>query len=111
MGMLCADENADLLDPRSWSKERYPVLKTDEALKVYGPGHNCFVRGDEDEVLTLLHFRDYEKIVGDPLDDHNRHAHVLKVSFDKTGKPLFCLNAADLYNTPYRNEKQKGINA
>ena len=60
MGMLCADENADLIDPRSWSKERWPVLKTDEELKVYGPGHNCFVRGDEDEVLVGLHFRDYE---------------------------------------------------
>ena len=68
------------------------------------------MRGDEDEVLTLLHFRDYEKIVGDPLDDHNRHAHVMKVQFDKNGRPLFRLDAAQLYNTPYENEKQKGIN-
>ena len=110
MGMLCADENADLIDPRSWSKERWPVLKTDEALKVYGPGHNCFVRGDEDEVLVVLHFRDYEKIVGDPLDDHNRHAHALKVAFDKSGKPVFHLDPKALYNTTYENEKQKGIN-
>ena len=110
MGMLHADENADLLDPRSWRKERWPVLKTDESLRVYGPGHNCFVRGDEDEVLTLLHFRDYEKIVGDPLDDHNRHAHVLKVAFAADGRPLFPLDAKALYNTPYENEKQKGIN-
>ena len=110
LGMLSADENSDLLDPRSWEKERWPVLKTDAALKVYGPGHNTFVRGDDDEVLTLLHFRDYEKIVGDPLDDHNRHAHVLKVGFDANGKPVFKLNPAELYNTPYENEKQKGIN-
>ena len=111
MGMLSADEDADLLDPRSWNKERWPVLKTNEELKVYGPGHNCFVRGDEDEWLTMVHFRDYEKIVGDPLNDHNRHAHVLKVKFREDGSPLFELNKDELYNTPYVNEKQKNINA
>ena len=110
MGMLTADEDADLLDPRSWSKERWPVLKTNEELKVYGPGHNCFVRGDEDEWLTMVHFRNYEKIVGDPLDDHDRHAHVLKVKFREDGYPLFELNKDELYNTPFENEIQKGIN-
>lgn len=111
MGLLRADENADLLDPRSWQKNRYPVLKTDGSLKVYGPGHNCFVKGDEDETLCILHFRDYEKIHGDPLDDHNRHAHVLKVKFAPDGAPLFGLNKDELYTVPYENEKQKNINA
>ncbi len=110
MGLLRADENADLLDPRSWEKDRYPVLKTDESLKVFGPGHNCFVKGDEDEQLTLLHFRSYEKITGDPLNDHNRHAHVMKVTFTPEGVPLFRLNEKELYNTPFENEKQKNIN-
>ena len=111
MGMLRADEDSDLLDPRSWQKDRWPVLKTDEKLKVFGPGHNCFVRGDENEVLTLLHFRNYEKIHGDPLKDHNRHAHVLKVKFKEDGCPVFELNPDELYNTPFENEKQKNINA
>ncbi len=111
MGLLRADENADLLDPLSWRKNRHPVLSTDEDLKVYGPGHNCFVKGDEDEQLTLLHFRNYEKISGDPLNDHNRHAHVLKVTFDEEGAPVFKLNKDELYNTPFENEKQKHINA
>lgn len=111
MGMLSMDERDDPLDPRSWKKSRYPVLKTDETLKVYGPGHNCFFKGDEDEWLTLLHFRNYEKITGDPLDDHNRHAHVLKVNFDESGVPQFRLNPAELYNVPFENEKQKNINA
>ncbi len=110
MGMLTAGENDDLLDPRSWKKDRYPVLKTDESLQVYGPGHNCFVLGDEDEQLTLLHFRNYEKIQGDPLDDHNRHAHVLKVTYDENGAPLFLLDPNELYNVPFENEKQKNIN-
>ena len=111
MGMMSIDENADLLDPRNWTKTRNPVLATDEKLKVYGPGHNCFVKGDEGEQLTLLHFRNYEKISGDPLNDHNRHAHVLKVTYDQDGAPLFILRKEDLYNTPFENEKQKNINA
>lgn len=110
MGMMSVDENADLLDPRVWQKSRYPVLKTDESLKVYGPGHNCFVKGDEGEWLTLLHFRSYEKITGDPLNDHNRHAHVLKVVFGEDGAPVFRLNPDELYNVPFENEIQKDIN-
>ena len=38
MGMLSASEDADPLDPASWTKERYPVLASDEALEIYGPG-------------------------------------------------------------------------
>lgn len=110
MGMLTASEDSDLLDPLSWRKRRYPVLETNEELKVFGPGHNCFVRGDEDELLTLLHFRNYERIHGDPLNDHNRHAHVLKVAFDEDGAPVFKLNKNELYNTPFENEKQRHIN-
>ncbi len=110
MGMLRARDDSDLLDPRSWAKDRYPVLKTDESLNVFGPGHNCFVEGDEGETLCMLHFRSYEKITGDPLRDHNRHAHVMKVTFDETGAPLFKLNGEELYNTPFENEKQKHIN-
>ena len=110
MGMLTADLNSDLLDPLSWRKSRWPVLQTDETLKVYGPGHNCFVRGDENEHLTLLHFRSYEKITGDPLNDHNRHAHVMKVTFDENDAPVFKLNTDEIYNTPFINEIQKNIN-
>ena len=110
MGLLTANENDDLLDPRSWDKSRYPVLKTDAELKVFGPGHNCFVRGDEDELLTLLHFRSYEKITGDPLNDHNRHAHVLKVDFGADGVPVFDLKGQNLYNSTLKNERQKHIN-
>ena len=35
MGMLTASEDADLLDPKSWEKKRYPVLCTDEAGVVF----------------------------------------------------------------------------
>ncbi len=92
MGMLSADEDADLLDPRSWSKKRYPVLKTDPEKKVFGPGHNCFTTGDDGEVLCILHYRDYsdKHISGDPLNNPDRHAHVLEVQFEN-GEPVFRL--------------------
>ncbi len=110
MGMLDADENADLLDPTSWHKRNTPVFKTDADKKLYGPGHNCFTEGDDGEPITLLHFRNYERIVGDPLNDHNRHAHVMKVRFDEDGAPVFGFGAGELYNAEVVNERQKNIN-
>lgn len=110
MGMMSADENSDLLDPTSWKKRNKPVLTTNEQLGVYGPGHNCFVKGDEDEDLCMLHFRNYEKIKGDPLNDHNRHAHVIKIRYDENDEPVFEFNKDELYNVPVKNEFQKGIN-
>ena len=90
MGMMEADEGADLLDRNSWKKSRYPVLKTDAELGIFGPGHNCFtVAEDGETVLSVYHARPYEKIVGDPLYDPNRHAHVMEVGFDAEGRPVF----------------------
>jgi len=110
MGLLSCDENADLLDPNNWNKRNTPVCATNADLKVFGPGHNCFVEGDEGELLCVLHFRNYKDIYGDPLDDHNRHAHVMKVEFDKNGDPVFDLTKQNFYNVPFENEVQPNIN-
>ncbi len=90
MGMMEADEESDLLDRNSWKKSRYPVLKTDYKIDIYGPGHNCFtVAEDGVTPLSIYHARDYEEIVGDPLYDPNRHARVMEVKFDQEGRPVF----------------------
>lgn len=90
MGMMEADCGSDLLDRNSWRKSRYPVLETNAELGVYGPGHNSFtVAEDGETVLCIYHARPYEKIVGDPLYDPNRHAHVMEVSFGDDGRPVF----------------------
>jgi len=90
MGMMEADQNADLLDRNSWKKSRYPVLATDYEKKIFGPGHNSFtVAEDGVTPLSIYHARDYEKIVGDPLYDPNRHARVMVVKFNEEGKPIF----------------------
>lgn len=109
IGLLEADENADLLDRNSWKKSRYPVLKTNEEKGIYGPGHNSFTVDENGNPLMIYHARDYEKAVGDPkmvpatdkrsleeikadpLYDPNRHARMMEVKFDDNGRPVFEL--------------------
>ena len=89
MGMLTADEDADLLDPRSWEKERWPVLATDEELEIYGPGHNSFTVDEEGNDICVYHARKEAVIEGDPLYNPNRHAMLMKVRWDEQGRPVF----------------------
>lgn len=90
MGMLTADEDSDLLDPRSWTKERYPVLKSDPARNIYGPGHNSFTVDEDGNPIMVYHARIEEKIIGNPLYNPNRHAMLMRLKFDpQTGRPIF----------------------
>ena len=89
VGMLSADEDADLLDPKSWKKERYPVLRTNENLGIYGPGHNSFTIDEEGRDIMVFHARTEKEIVGNPLYVPNRHAMMLEVKWNEEGKPVF----------------------
>jgi GH43 family beta-xylosidase len=90
MGLLWADADADLLNPASWAKSPRPVLTSNPALRVFGPGHNSFTVA-EDGVTDLLvyHARTYTEIVGDPLWDPNRHTFVKPLKWDDDGMPVF----------------------
>lgn len=90
MGMLTASDSADLLDPASWEKSPGPVFRTDAAAGQYGPGHNCFtVLPDGQTDILVYHARNYEKIVGDPLFDPNRHARAQVFRWTADGSPDF----------------------
>lgn len=91
MGMLTADEDADMLDPRMWSKKRYPVLKTDEAKGIYGPGHNSFTVDDDGDPVIVFHARTEKEITGDPLYNPNRHAMLRNIVWGTDGEPKFLL--------------------
>ena len=94
MGMLTASEDADLLDPKSWEKKRYPVLCTDEAAGIYGPGHNSFTVDEEGNPIMAYHARIEEKILGNPLYNPNRHTMLMKIYWDEdTGEPVFSYSA------------------
>lgn len=89
VGMLVADEDADLLDPGSWTKMKEPVLRTDESKAVYGPGHNSFTVSEDGKEIMVFHARQYSQIVGDPLYDPNRHTMFLEIKWNKDGMPEF----------------------
>ena len=88
IGLLWADENADLMDISAWHKVNHPVLCTDEAKGIYGPGHNSFFMGDDGCAYMAYHARQYDEIIGDPLYDPNRHCFIMKVDW-KDGMPVF----------------------
>ena len=89
MGMLTATAGTDLLDPRRWKKERHPVLCTDAAKELYGPGHNSFTVDEEGRDVMVYHARIEEKIEGNPLYNPNRHAFLMPVLWDENDRPIF----------------------
>ena len=46
MGLLSADEDADIMDAASWQKSESPVLSSEDFSDQYGPGHNSFTKRD-----------------------------------------------------------------
>ena len=88
MGLLWADADADLMDISAWHKSPRPVFGTREDRGLYGPGHNSFFRDTEGQAYMAYHARPYDEIIGDPLYDPNRHAFVMKLTFDQ-GFPVF----------------------
>lgn len=96
MGLLTADENSDLLNPKSWVKTPEPVFTTSEENSQYGPGHNSFTVS-EDGALDLLvyHARSYKEIGGDPLYDPNRHTRVQAIKWNEDGTPNFGVPIPD----------------
>ena len=88
MGMLTASDVSDLLDPLSWRKERYPVLRSSAEHTVYGPGHNSFTVDENGEDVMVYHARTETEIEGNPLYNPNRHAMLMKVKWSE-GRPVF----------------------
>lgn len=91
MGLLSIGEEEEILDPHAWKKSRMPVLSSDPEKKIYGPGHNSFVKAEDGVTdLCIYHARQYTEIQGDPLYDPNRHAMIMKMEWTEDGMPIFC---------------------
>lgn len=90
MGLLVADENADLLKRESWWKSPVPVFMSSPPNSQYGPGHNSFTVA-EDGVTDLLvyHARNYKEIDGNPLNNGDRHTRVQQLFWRADGFPDF----------------------
>ncbi|MET3851003.1 family 43 glycosylhydrolase [Paenibacillus sp. OAE614] len=95
MGLLYADESADLLDPASWVKSPEPVFATNEENGQYGPGHNSFTVSEDGEDVIVYHARNYKEIIGDPLYDPNRHTRMQIFGWNEDGTPNFGVPVKD----------------
>lgn len=89
MGLLHADEDADLMDPASWNKSPEPVFRTCFEHRIYGPGHNSFTQDEDGGDLLVYHARTYTEIEGDPLWNPDRHTFVKPLRWDADGMPVF----------------------
>jgi GH43 family beta-xylosidase len=91
LGLLWADADADLMDPKRWHKSPGPVFSSSAENGIYGPGHNSFVVEPDGTVLNVFHARNYRDIVGDPLKDTGRATRVQPLAFTADGMPDFGL--------------------
>ena len=96
VGLLYADEKAELLDAASWKKLPYPVFQSSRDTGQFGLGHNSFTRSDDDtEDLIIYHGRQEERYLVEedyqPLYDAGRNASVGKIYWDEDGMPNFSV--------------------
>lgn len=105
MGLLSADFDSDLLDATSWTKCPHPVFQSSKSNSCYGPGHNSFVRSeDNNEDLFVYHARDDARYLGEdgyqPLYDAGRNAYIGKVFWNLDGTPNFSVPGSSIASDP-----------
>lgn len=95
IGFMYADEKANLLDIKSWTKQKTPALTSEDLVDEYGPGHNSFTKDAEGNDIFVYHSRDricFENKCKygseDPLYDPCRSARIRKVKWDENGLPI-----------------------
>ena len=71
------------------TKHPVPVFTTSEANGIFGTGHNAFTVDEDGNDLLVFHARAYEEIVGDPLDNPDRHCRVQPFGWNEDGTPDF----------------------
>lgn len=97
LGMLTADENADLTKIENWTKSEEPVFCTSVRNSVYGPGHCSFTK-DGDYDVMVYHARNYPGLyktsnitssTTDALSDGHRSARAKVFTWNADGTPNF----------------------
>lgn len=88
LGLLTADTDSNLLDPRSWTKSITPVLTFYSVDGEYGPGHNSFFTNEEDELMIAYHGET-------DLRETLRCDGIRRVHFRKDGTPFFGMSVCE----------------
>lgn len=90
LGLLVADENANLLLANEWVKSPEPVLRSSDEAGQYGTGHNCFTTTPDGETdILVYHARSYRDIQGEPLWNPDRATRAQVILWDEDGMPIF----------------------
>lgn len=85
LGMLIADENADVMDPNAWVQHPVPVFERNDAAGVFGPGHHGFFQspdGTEDWIV-------YHGKTSAEYTYRGRTTRVQKFTWNSDGTPNF----------------------
>lgn len=80
VGLLTADDGADLLDPSMWTKGNYPLLHSLSVPGEYGPGHNAYCIDEYGDIWNTYHAR--------PGIDAPRSSGIRRVHIGFDGEPV-----------------------
>ena len=86
LGMLTADDKADLLNPASWKKSPEPVFKAAPENGVYAAGHNSFFKSPDGKEDWILYHANAQP--GQGCGGH-RSPRAQKFNWNKNGTPNF----------------------
>ncbi|MCI8798438.1 MAG: family 43 glycosylhydrolase [Lachnospiraceae bacterium] len=86
LGLLTAEEGADLTDTGVWEKSAAPVLSFYSVKGEYGPGHNSFFPDGEGSLMMAYHGET-------TLESRLRCDGIRRVHFNIEGRPVFDLSA------------------
>ncbi len=121
VGMVTAEEGADLLNPDSWTKYPTPLLKSEDfEVEGYepqcGPGHNSFTYDKDGNPVIVYHARpmncsnamdangnwgtcEYVNRGDDALSDPCRHARAKSLNFAADGTPILNMTPSEELKT------------
>ena len=95
VGCLYARDDADLMNPSSWTKLKHPIFSTSHVPMEYGPGHNSVVEDEEGTLLFVYHARPVEHEKGTcgyhdchPLYDPCRHTRIRRLTWNENSIPV-----------------------
>ena len=80
VGLLQIEAGKDLLDPKNWRKNNYPLFTSRSYAGEYGTGHNAYVIDEDGITWNTYHAR--------PGVDGPRSTGIRRVHFDIDGDPM-----------------------
>lgn len=94
VGLLSIRKGADLLEPKNWKKNNYPILTSRSVEGEFGTGHNAYVTDEDGNVWNTYHAR--------PGVDGVRSSGIRRVHFDIDGEPVLDLTEENDVREEYR---------